>query len=51
MSVEGIEFDPLKTFDFEGFGKLSRNFSELLGNLWGTLGELRDGKPVPYNVI
>lgn len=28
---KGVEIDPFKPFDFEGFG-------ELLGNFWGTAG-------------
>ena len=41
---KGVDFDPFKPFDFEGFGELFRNFSE-------TFGELRGGKPVPYNIL
>ena len=33
---KGVVFDPFKPFDFEGVGELFRNFSELLGNFWGT---------------
>lgn len=43
VSVEGVEIDTFKLLDFEGFGELFVNFR-------GTAG-LRDGKPVPYNVV
>ena len=55
MSVKGVDFDPFKPFDFEGvelFGisELVRNFSEPLGNFWGTLREPagRETRPLQY---